>query len=132
MGLDQSTRKDVTPTETDLQRMEQLLTDALDAGFVGMSTSQLQFDKLDGDVCRSRTLPSTFARRKERHRLNTILRRRGRVLQAAADVVNPTSVLSFLSARPGLEAPSRRAYFPQPTPRSIRVSCTSWVRAQGW
>jgi N-acyl-D-aspartate/D-glutamate deacylase len=103
MGLDQSTRKEVTPTETDLQRMEQLLTDALDAGFVGMSTSQLQFDKLDGEVCRSRTLPSTFARRRERHRLNRILRSRGRVLQAAADVVNPTSVLSFLfgSAGPG-------------------------------
>lgn len=101
MGLDRATRKEVRPTETELQRMEQLLIKALDAGFVGMSTSQLQFDKLDGGLCRSRTLPSTFARRKERHRLNTILRGRGRVLQAAADVVNPKSVLSFLFGSTG-------------------------------
>ena len=35
--------------------------EALDAGFVGMSAQQLLFDKLDGEVCRSRTLPSTYA-----------------------------------------------------------------------
>ena len=102
MGLDRATRKEIKPTEADLRRMEQLLTDALDTGFVGMSTSQLQFDKLGGDACRSRTLPSTYATRKERHRLNTILRRRGRVLQAAADAVNPMSVVSFLLGSGGL------------------------------
>ena len=41
--------------------MEQRLAEALKAGFVGMSSQQLLFDKLDGDVCRSRTLPSTYA-----------------------------------------------------------------------
>ena len=102
MSLDRATRKEIKPTEADLRRMEQLLTDALDAGFIGMSTSQLQFDKLDGEVCRSRTLPSTYATRKERHRLNAILRGRGRVLQAAADAVNLMSVISFLFGSAGL------------------------------
>ncbi len=37
--------------------MERLLREALDAGFLGMSAQQLLFDKLDGDACRSRTLP---------------------------------------------------------------------------
>ena len=46
-------------------RMEAMLREALDAGFVGMSAQQLLFDKLDGDLCRSRTLPSTFATRQE-------------------------------------------------------------------
>ena len=103
MGLDRATRKDVKPTEAELQDMEQVLIDALDAGFIGMSTSQLQFDKIGGEVCRSRTLPSTFASFRERHRLNKILRHRGGVLQAAADVVSPKSILSFLfgSAGPG-------------------------------
>ena len=61
MGLDRATRKDVRPTDTELASMEAQLTEALDAGFVGMSTQQLMFDKLDGETCRSRTLPSTYA-----------------------------------------------------------------------
>ncbi|MFD6452427.1 amidohydrolase family protein, partial [Nocardia sp. NPDC060220] len=81
MGLDRSTRKDVKPSEAELAEIERMLTDALDVGFVGMSSQQLLFDKLDGETCRSRTLPSTYAKSKERHRLNTILRKRGRALQ---------------------------------------------------
>ena len=42
--------------------MEQMLAEALDAGFVGMSSMQLLFDKIDGETCRSRTLPSTYAK----------------------------------------------------------------------
>ena len=61
MGLDRATRKEVVPTKAEQKRMEEMLAEALDAGFVGMSAQQLLFDKLDGDVCRSRTLPSTYA-----------------------------------------------------------------------
>ena len=62
--------------------MERMLTEALDAGFVGMSSMQLLFDKLDGDVCRSRTLPSTYAKPRELRRLKSLLRKAGRVLQS--------------------------------------------------
>jgi N-acyl-D-aspartate/D-glutamate deacylase len=44
-------------------RMECMLDEALRAGFVGMSSQQLLFDKLDGVACRSRTLRSTYAKR---------------------------------------------------------------------
>ena len=92
MGLDRATRKDVAPTSTELVAMEGHLVEALDAGFVGMSAQELLFDKLDGDTCRSRTLPSTYARGRERRRLNALLRERGRVLQGGPDITSPVSI----------------------------------------
>jgi len=94
MGLDRATRKEVKPTRRQVSRMEAMLREALDAGFVGMSAQQLLFDKLDGDLCRSRTLPSTFARRRELKPLRDQLRRRGRVLQAGPDVKRPQSLVT--------------------------------------
>ena len=96
MGLDRATRKDVRPSPSELARMESMLNEALDEGFVGMSSQQLLFDKLDGEVCRSRTLPSTYAKSHELRRLNAILRRRNRILQSGPDIKNPLSVLSQL------------------------------------
>jgi N-acyl-D-aspartate/D-glutamate deacylase len=93
MGLDRATRAEVRPTDAELRRMEEMLTEALDAGFVGMSAQQLLFDKLDGDLCRSRTLPSTFARSREMRRLRRVLRRRGRALQAGPDASHPHTIL---------------------------------------
>ncbi len=94
MGLDRATQKDEKPSRAEQARMEEMLEDALDAGFLGMSSQQLLFDKLDGEVCRSRTLPSTYAKAKELRSLNKILRRRGRVLQSGPDIKNPQSVAS--------------------------------------
>lgn len=92
MGLDRATRKDQRPTTFEQAQMEQMLTEALRAGFVGMSSMQLLFDKLDGDVCRSRTLPSTYAKPRELRRLKALLRRSGRVLQSGPDIENPMNV----------------------------------------
>lgn len=94
MGLDRASRKDQRPTKSEQAKMEQMLTEALRAGFVGMSSMQLLFDKLDGDVCRSRTLPSTYAKPRELRRLKSLLRRSGRVLQSGPDIENPTNLLS--------------------------------------
>ena len=102
MGLDRATRDAVRPTATEQQRMEEMLEEALDAGFVGMSSQQLLFDKLDGDLCRSRTLPSTFAKARELRRLNAILRRRDRVLQSGPDITNPQNVASQVLATLGV------------------------------
>ncbi|SKG77859.1 N-acyl-D-aspartate deacylase [Mycobacteroides abscessus subsp. massiliense] len=94
MGLDRATRNDERPTPAEQAQMERWLTEALDAGFVGMSSQQLLFDKLDGDVCRSRTLPSTYAKARELRRLKSQLRQRNRVLQSGPDIQNPLNVLS--------------------------------------
>jgi N-acyl-D-aspartate/D-glutamate deacylase len=94
MGLDRATRKGVRASTPEINRMELMLTEALDAGFLGMSSQQLLFDKLDGDTCRSRTLPSTFAKTRELRRLNAILRKRDRVLQSGPNIKNPLNILA--------------------------------------
>ncbi|MEU0541829.1 hypothetical protein [Nocardia sp. NPDC005978] len=106
MGLDRSTRPDVRPTEAELKAMEHKLSEALDAGFVGMSSQQLLFDKLDGEVCRSRTLPSTYATAKERRRLNRILRERNRALQGGPDVPRPQSLIAMVASSLGIGRPN--------------------------
>lgn len=97
MGLDRATRADVRPTPAEQRRMEDMLAEALDAGFLGMSSQQLLFDKIDGENCRSRTLPSTYAKPRELRRLKSQLRRRGRVLQSGPDITNPVNLLSQLA-----------------------------------
>ncbi|MEI7518646.1 MAG: amidohydrolase family protein [Mycobacteriaceae bacterium] len=94
MGLDRATRKDSRPTSGEQAEMERMLAEALDAGFLGMSSMQLLFDKIDGEVCRSRTLPSTYAKPRELRRLKSALRRRGRVLQSGPDIENPFNLFS--------------------------------------
>ncbi|MFM9033351.1 MAG: N-acyl-D-amino-acid deacylase family protein [Mycobacterium sp.] len=94
MGLDRATRHETRPTPGEQADMERMLAEALDAGFLGMSSQQLLFDKIDGETCRSRTLPSTYARPRELRRLKSLLRRRGRVLQSGPDISNPFNVLS--------------------------------------
>lgn len=102
MGLDRATRKDQRPTRSEQALMERWLGEALKAGFVGMSSQQLLFDKLDGDVCRSRTLPSTYAKPRELRRLKSLLRRTGRVLQSGPDIGNPLNLASQLAQSLGI------------------------------
>ena len=97
MGLDRATRKEERPSRGEQARMESMLAEALDAGFVGMSSQQLLFDKIDGETCRSRTLPSTYARPRELRRLKAALRRRRRVLQSGPDIQNPLNLLSQIA-----------------------------------
>ena len=94
MGLDRATRSDVRPTSSEQAEMERMLRDALDAGFVGLSSQQLLFDKIDGETCRSRTLPSTYAKPRELRRLKSLVRKRGRVLQSGPDIQNPLNLVS--------------------------------------
>jgi N-acyl-D-aspartate/D-glutamate deacylase len=105
MGLDRATRDDVQPTAAELTRMEQMLSDALDAGFIGMSSQQLLFDKIDGDTCRSRTLPSTYAKGRELRRLKTLLRRTGRALQSGPDISHPQNIVSQAFQSLGIRRP---------------------------
>ncbi|MGJ8670509.1 MAG: N-acyl-D-amino-acid deacylase family protein [Oceanococcus sp.] len=95
MGLVRSVSKE-KPTEAELQKMEALLEEALDEGFLGLSTMTTKLDRIDGDRAWAAPLPSTFARWSEYRRLHRILRRRGRVLQSAPDAVGKINVFAFL------------------------------------
>lgn len=97
MGLERATRKDDRPTKAELAQMERWLSEALDAGFIGLSSQQLLFDRIDGDVCRSRTLPSTYVKRREMSRLTRLVRNCGRVLQSGPDIQHPPRVAAQLA-----------------------------------
>ncbi len=130
MGLDRATRSDARPTAAEQARMEQMLDEALQAGFVGMSSQQLLFDKMDGDVCRSRTLPSTYAKPKELRRLKSKLRRSGRILQAGPDVKNPLDVVSQLAQALGIfRRPLKTSLLAAADVKSNRLAIPAMVKA---
>ena len=109
MGLGRAVDPAERPTEAELQRMETLLDDALDAGCLGMSTMTNPWDKLDGDRYRSKQLPSTYAHWSEYRRLHERLRARDRILQSAPNITTKVNVFAFIaeSAGFGLRKPLR-------------------------
>jgi N-acyl-D-aspartate/D-glutamate deacylase len=102
MGLGRATDPACRPSEAELRTMERALEDAIDAGFLGLSTMTNPWDKLDGDRYRSRSLPSSYARWTEFRRLNRILRRSGRMLQSIPNLNTKIDMVLFLAASTGL------------------------------
>jgi N-acyl-D-glutamate deacylase len=102
LGLGRAVDRDVVPTEAELREMERWLEEALDAGFLGLSSMTNPWDKLDGDRYRSRMLPSVYARWSEYRRLNRVLRRRDRILQSAPNITTKVNALLFLLESAGM------------------------------
>lgn len=94
MGLDRATQKQ-PPTPSELQQMQQLTKEALDAGCMGLSVMTTRLDKLDGDRAWSRPLPSTFSSWREFIALFSVLRQRGAILQGAPDAVSKVNIFGF-------------------------------------
>ncbi|TCI96824.1 amidohydrolase family protein [Aeromicrobium sp. IC_218] len=102
MGLGRATDPDQKATAADMREVERRLEEALDEGFLGISTMTNPWDKLDGDRYRSRSLPSTYASWKEFRRISRILRRRGRVLQGVPNLNKKYDVAFYLATSTGL------------------------------
>jgi N-acyl-D-aspartate/D-glutamate deacylase len=102
MGLGRSTDPDQAATHGEMVEIERRLEDALDAGFLGISTMTNPWDKLDGDRYRSRSLPSTYSSWKEFRRISRVLRRRGRVLQGVPNLNKKYDVAFYLTTSMGL------------------------------
>ena len=97
MGIDNSVEEDYVPSEKEKTFMRDALQEALDVGFLGMSSMQSDADRLDGDRVRSKALPSVYGSFKEYSYLNKVLRNSKRILQTAPDVRNPNgSMLRLL------------------------------------
>jgi N-acyl-D-aspartate/D-glutamate deacylase len=96
LGLARAVDGRVRPTRDELAAMERWLEEALDCGLLGLSTMTNPWDKLDGDRHRSAQLPSTYATWSEYRRLHRVLRRRGRILQSAPNIVTKVNALLFL------------------------------------
>ena len=102
LGLVRATDPAVVPSEPEMQQMENVLKEALDEGFVGLSTMCLKWDKVDGDRAWSKSLPSTYARWRELRRLNRLLRERDRVHQGAPNAANPLQITQYFQQTLGL------------------------------
>ncbi|MFB7719582.1 amidohydrolase family protein [Nocardia sp. NPDC056100] len=102
LGLDRAVTRDTKPSAVEIERMRTLLEDAIDAGMLGMSSMSNTLDKIDGEIYRSRSLPSTYARGKEFRALNGVLRRRRRILQSAPTINFRPNVWKYFAASSGL------------------------------
>lgn len=96
MGLGRAVDPEARPTEDEMHQMEQWLDDAIDAGYLGMSSMTNPWDKVGGDRYRSSKLPSTYATWGEYRRLHKILRERDRILQSAPNITTKYNVFGFL------------------------------------
>jgi N-acyl-D-aspartate/D-glutamate deacylase len=86
MGLQESISRD--PTEAELARMESLLEQALDQGYLGMSTDGLPFHYLANEPHTDQRIPTQFAGFGEMKRLLKVVRERGRVWQTTPILEN--------------------------------------------
>lgn len=102
MGLLRATDRNVVPSASEIKKMEDLLEEALEIGFIGLSTMRLKWDKLDGDRAWSKSLPSTYAPWKEISRLNALVRRFDRVHQGAPNAAAILQVNQYMRECMGL------------------------------
>ncbi len=106
MGLARSLRAP-RATRPELRRMERIVAEAMDAGYVGLSIDMLPWHRMDGPRHGGVSVPSQRAHPAERARLADVVRRRGRVLQATPSAVERRSILTLVGLSAGLHV--RRA-----------------------
>ena len=102
MGLGRSLSTGNVPTKEELKQMADILNEALDCGYMGLSINLLEFDKMDGTEFRSRPTPSVFANWKEYRHLFKTLRKRNRILQTVPNIANPLTLFSFMWESKGI------------------------------
>jgi N-acyl-D-aspartate/D-glutamate deacylase len=86
MGLRDSISRE--PSEAELARMESLLEQAMDQGYLGMSTDGLPFHYLANEPHTDQRIPTQFASFGEMKRLLKVVRDRGRVWQTTPIIEN--------------------------------------------
>lgn len=90
MGLENCITRE--PTETELGKMEGVLDDALESGYVGFSTDALPFHYLSDDPHRQIKIPTHNSSYSELKRLTNVVRQRERVWQATPPKDSPIQV----------------------------------------
>ncbi len=91
--------------ESELKKMDKIVTEAMEAGYLGLSIDMLPFHRILGDYkeeFKGISVPSQQASIKEYRRLADIVRRFNRVLQATPNAVDKKSVLHLLRMSSGL------------------------------
>ncbi|QIS11899.1 N-acyl-D-amino-acid deacylase family protein [Nocardia arthritidis] len=101
MGLARAVDAQTRPTPAELNRMRHMLTEALDAGFLGLSTIRSSFSKLEGSRFPARQLPSTYATWAEYRALNNILRQRNRIHQSTPNLTARAEIARYFAQSAG-------------------------------
>ncbi|MEL6254957.1 MAG: amidohydrolase family protein [Bacteroidota bacterium] len=100
MGIDDSLTEGKRPSKEQIREMSEMLEEALDEGFVGISMQHNPWDKMDGRHW-SKLLPAAYAKASERHELTKIVRRRGAHLQGVPNLVNRVGALWYMALSAG-------------------------------
>ncbi len=91
MGMERSlTVSKAEPAE--IRQMEQIVEDALDEGYLGLSIDMLPWHRLDGEPFRGISVPSQHAHPSEYRSLANVVRQRERVLQATPNALTKSTV----------------------------------------
>lgn len=101
MGFKRSVAEGEKATLEEQKHMDAMLHDALDEGFLGLSTMDSPWDKMDGDRYWSHKTPSFYASWKERKSLIRILRKRSAILQGAPNLVTRINGARYMLASAG-------------------------------
>jgi N-acyl-D-aspartate/D-glutamate deacylase len=99
MGLQESISRE--PTEGELLRMEDLLREAMDQGYLGMSTDGLPFHYLANAPNTDKRIPTQFASFAEMKRLLKVVRERGRVWQTTPIIEKRAKALLYFALTSG-------------------------------
>ncbi len=99
MGLQDSVSREPTPAE--LEKMAELLGEALDQGYMGMSTDGLPFHYLANDPNTDMRIPTQFAPRSEMKRLLQVVRDRNRVWQTTPIIENRLKAFVYFAFTSG-------------------------------
>lgn len=102
MGLKRSVTENETATPAEQEEMNRMLNEALDEGFLGLSTMDNPWDKMDGDRYWSRKTPSFYGSWKERKLMIDTLRKRNAILQGAPNLVTRVSAIVYMLKSTGI------------------------------
>lgn len=102
MGMARSVKENEMATAAEQAKMNELLNEALDEGFIGLSTMDSPWDKMDGEKYWSKKTPSFYASWKERKILIETLRKRNAILQGAPNLVTRINSLRYFMASTGM------------------------------
>lgn len=102
MGIKRSVTDNEKATQAERQAMEGMLKEALDEGFLGLSTMDNPWDKMDGDKYWSHKTPSFYATWGERKNLVELLRKESAILQGAPNLVTRVSAANYMLASSGI------------------------------
>lgn len=102
MGIERSLSEKESATKQEKEQMLRMVTEALDEGFIGLSTMDNPWDKMDGERYWSHKTPSFYSSWKERRPLINLLRKRNAIFQGAPNLVTRYNALNYMFASTGL------------------------------